>query len=174
MMYFLDFDRTTFDTDSFVTYLSTHPFAKNFKGLPELELARKLNEAVEAGELSFSPGELTPFLYEDAGQFLREKENGVMLITYGNPAFQRAKVESAIYGIPRISTIYTGEVRKGEYMAPHIGMYGATPTFVDDSVVELEILTQKCPGARVIEIRRDGKGGVGHWPVLQSLSDRSL
>ncbi len=172
MMYFIDFDRTAFDTDSFVSYLASHPFAQKFNGLPELELARVLNEAVMAGELSFAPGELAPFLYADAAQFLREKENSVMLITYGNAAFQRAKVESAIYGIPRISTIYTGEVRKGDYIAPHIGMYGATPTFVDDSVVELEILAQKCPDAQIIEMRRNSEPGDGRWPVILNL--RSL
>ena len=171
MMYFLDFDRTTFDTDAFITYLKAHPIAGDLQGGTEQEYARALNDAVLEGTLSFSPGELSRFLYEDAGRFLRDKENGVMLITFGNPAFQKQKVESALYGIPRISTIYTGDVRKGDYLAPHIGMYGQSPVFVDDTVAELEIFSSKCPGARVFEMRRDGGAGDGRWPVITSLTE---
>jgi len=171
MMYFIDFDRTAFDTDSFIEYLKTHPVAGQFSALPEPALAIALNSAVEERTLSFTPGELSPFLYEDAGRFLRDKENGVMLITYGNEALQRAKVESALHGIPRISTIYTGGVRKGEYLAPHIGMYGQSPVFVDDSIVELESMMDKCPGVVIYEMRRDGGAGDGRWRTVQSLSE---
>jgi len=170
-MYFIDFDRTAFDTDSFIEYLKNHPVASAFTHLPEAELAVALNESIQDKTLVFLPGELSRFLYEDAARFLRDKENGVMLITYGNEALQRAKVESALYGIPRISTIYTGDVRKGDYLAPHIGMYGQSPVFVDDSVVELEIFSNRCPNARVFEIRRDGKEGDGRWSVLSNLSE---
>lgn len=171
MMYFLDFDRTCFDTDAFITYLKAHPVARSLQGGTEQEYARALNTAVLQGALSFGPGELSQFLFEDAARFLRDKENGVMLITYGNAAFQKAKVESALHGIPRISTIYTGDVRKGDFIAPHIGMYGATPTFVDDTVLELEIFSASCPGAVVYEMRRDGGAGDGRWPVIHSFNE---
>ncbi len=174
MMYFIDFDRTAFDTDSFIEYLKTHPVAGQFSQLPEPELAVALNAAVADGTLSFAPGELSHFLYEDAGRFLRDKENGVMLITYGNEALQRAKVESALYGIPRISTIYTGEVRKGEYLAPHIGMYGQSPVFVDDSITELETMMDLCPGVVIYEMRRDGGAGDGRWTTIHSLTEVTL
>lgn len=170
MMYFLDFDRTCFDTDAFITYLKAHPVARSLQGGTEQEYARKLNTAVLEGTLTFSPGELSQFLFEDAAGFLRDKENGVILITYGNAAFQKEKVESALYGIPRISTIYTNLVRKGEYLAPHIGMYGQSPVFVDDSLEELEIFSTKCPNAQVFEMRRDGGVGDGRWPVVTSLT----
>ena len=169
-MYFLDFDRTCFDTDSFLHYLAVHPHTKQYAHLSEQELGRVLNEDVESGVLSFAPGELSQFLYEDAGRFLRDKENGVMLITYGNPDLQKIKVESALYGIPRISTLYTGNMRKGEYIAPHISMYGNAPVFVDDSREELEILSNRCPNAVVYEMRRDGREGDGRWSVLNSLT----
>jgi len=169
-MYFIDFDRTAFDTDSFIQYLKTHPVAGAYTELPEAELAKALNSAVLRKELIFAPGELSPFLYEDAGRFLRDKENGVMLITYGNEALQRAKVESAIYGIPRISTIYTGEVRKGNYLAPHMGMYGQAPVFVDDSIEELEIFSAQCPGASVYEIRRNNAPADGRWTCIENFS----
>tara|TARA_R110000824_G_scaffold401771_1_gene615924 strand:+ start:578742 stop:579266 length:525 start_codon:yes stop_codon:yes gene_type:complete len=170
-MYLIDFDRTVFDTDSFINYLKTHDAAKQFSALPELELASALNAAVQEGSLQFAPGELSKFLYEDAARFLRDKENGVMLITYGNADLQKAKVESALFGIPRISTMYTGEIRKGEYLAPHIGMYGQSPVFVDDSIPELEIMTINCPQVRCFEMRRDGATGDGRWDTLHSLTE---
>lgn len=171
MMYFLDFDRTVFDIDTFIEYLNTHSIAGQWSHLPEMEFAGMLNTAVAEGVLSFTPGELSQFLYQDAARFLRDKENGVMLITYGNAALQRAKVDSALTGIPRISTMYTGEVQKGDFIAPHIGMYGAAPVFVDDTVLELEILSARCPNASLYEMRRDGKPGDGRWPVIHSLSE---
>lgn len=171
MMYFLDFDRTCFDTDAFIEYLAAHPSSKKYVKLSEQELGHALNQDAEDKLLVFAPGELSQFLYQDASRFLRDKENGVLLITYGNTHLQRAKVESAIYGIPRISTIYTGDVRKGDFIAPHIGMYGSTPVFVDDSTEELKILSTKCPGAQVFEMRRDGGVGDGRWPVIKSLTE---
>lgn len=170
-MYFLDFDRTAFDTDSFIEYLRAQPVTNTYINLPEAEFNKALNSSVLKKKLLFAPGELSRFLYEDAGRFLRDKENGVMLITYGNEALQRAKVESALYGIPRISTIYTGDVRKGDYLAPHIGMYGQSPVFVDDSIEELEIFSIKCPNAQVFEMRRDGGVGDGRWSVIHSLDE---
>lgn len=171
MMYFLDFDRTCFDTDAFIEYLAAHPSSKKYVNLSEQELGHALNKDVEDGALVFAPGELSQFLYQDAGRFLRDKENGVLLITYGNAHLQRAKVESAIHGIPRISTIYTGDVRKGDYLAPHIGMYGQSPVFVDDNPAELEIFSAKCPNAQVFEMRRDGGGGDGRWPVIHTTTE---
>ncbi len=172
MMYFLDFDRTCFDTDNgFYPYLRERFANEATNNLSNYALAELLQDRITAGTFTFSPGELSQFLYEDAARFLRDKENGVMIITYGLPALQRAKVESAIYGIPRISTIYTGDVRKGDFIAPHIGMYGNAPVFVDDAIVELEILSSACPNAVVHEMRRDGGEGDGRWPVLHSLSE---
>lgn len=171
MMYFLDFDRTAFDTQSFTEYVKTLPTVITFADLSENEFSKALNSSVLKKELIFAPGELSRFLYEDAGRFLRDKENGVMLITYGNEALQRAKVESALYGIPRISTIYTGDVRKGDCLAPHIGMYGQSPVFVDDSIEELEIFSTKCPNAQVFEMRRDGTVADGRWSVIHSLDE---
>lgn len=94
-----------------------------------------------------------------------------MVITYGVRKFQESKVESAITGIPRISTIYTNDVRKGDVIGPHIGMYGASPVFVDDAPIELEIFEARCPGAQIFEMRRDGGVGDGRWPVIHSLTE---
>lgn len=171
MMYFLDFDRTVFDTDTFYLSLKDHPVLAPLHAQASEDRAQFVRDAVALESFSFAPGELSRFVYEDAARFLRDKENGVMLITFGNPAFQKAKVESAIHGIPRISTMYTGDVRKGTYIAPHIGLYGQAPVFVDDAPLELEILAAHAPGAQLYEIRRDGMPGDGRWPVIRSLSE---
>jgi hypothetical protein len=170
MMYFLDFDRTTFDTDKFGEYLRNRFLGTDIAELRGTEFSARMDMLVSEGALTFAPGELAPFLYEDAGRFLRDKENGVMLLTFGNPAFQKAKIESALYGIPRISTIYTGEKRKGEFLAPHMSMYGAHPVFVDDTPLELEMLETYAPTATLYEMRRNGGTGDGRWAVITSLS----
>lgn len=170
-MYFLDFDRTAFDTDRFAEYLRERFSGTDIAELIGVEFSAHMDRLVGTGELTFAPGELTQFLYEDAGRFLRDKENGVMLLTFGNPAFQKAKIESALYGIPRITTIYTGEKRKGEFMAPHMSMYGAHPVFVDDTPLELELLATYAPDAVLYEMRRDKATGDGRWHTITTLSE---
>lgn len=170
-MYFLDFDRTVFDTELFFESLKDHPIAGPVYTRAQGDHKMMRQTLLETPGFIFSPGELSRFVYEDAARFLRDKENGVMLITYGAEGFQKAKIESAIHGIPRISTIYTGDVRKGAYIGPHIGMYGATPVFVDDAPLELEILAVHAPNAQLYEMRRDGGAGDGRWPVIRSLSE---
>lgn len=171
MMYFLDFDRTVFDTDAFYASLKDHPVLAPLYVHASEDRAQFVRETLSLDSFSFAPGELSRFVYEDAARFLRDKENGVMLITFGNPDFQKAKVESAIHGIPRIATMYTGDVRKGAFIQPHISMYGHAPVFVDDAPLELEILAERAPGAQLFEIRRDGAPGDGRWPVIRSLSE---
>lgn len=153
MRYYLDFDRTVFDTDA-------------FKAAYSAQLA-----AYDAGApISFEPGELSRFLYPDAAQFLREKENAVTIITFGVASFQEAKAKSALYGIPRMSVMYTGDVRKGAFLAPHTHLH-AGAVLADDSPEELEILAAECPQLALYEMRRDGGEGDGRWPVVRSLAD---
>jgi hypothetical protein len=170
MRYYLDFDRTLFDTDSFITYLAGRPELREAAKLPEMEFASELNRLAKEGLLTFTPGELSGFLFQDAASFLREKENAVTIITYGNAAFQEIKVKSALMGIPRMSVMYTDEVRKGEYLAPHTHLHTGA-VLADDSVIELEILMEKCPSLKLFEMRRDGKDGDGRWPVIRSLTE---
>ncbi len=171
MMYFLDFDRTIFDTDRFMVDLREDLVAGPLFEKADGNRPLFVDLYVAEPSFGFAPGELSKYLYPDAAGFLREKENGVMIITYGVRRFQEAKVESAITGIPRISTIYTNDVRKGEVIGPHIGMYGTSPVFVDDAPIELEIFSARCPGAQIFEMRRDGGAGDGRWPVIRSLSE---
>lgn len=170
MRYYLDFDRTLFDTDSFYIYLAERPELGEVSKLPVAEFAFELDRMAKEGLLTFAPGELAPFLFQDAASFLREKENAVTIITYGSVAFQEIKVKSALMGIPRMSVMYTDEVRKGEYLAPHTHLHTGA-VLADDSVVELEILMEKCPSLRLFEMRRDGEEGNGRWPVIRTLAE---
>lgn len=152
MRYYLDFDRTIFDTDAFATYWQQ----------------RSQDDGGQDGV--FAPEELGRFLYPDAAQFLRDKENAVTIITFGEPAFQEAKIKSALHGIPRMSVMYTGEVRKGEFLAPHTHLHNDA-VLVDDSPEELAVLAHECPELLLREIRRDGEVGDGRWQVVRSLGE---
>lgn len=160
MRYYLDFDRTLFDTDAFKAWLVTD------RNIPLAEVEARCNE----GTLTFAPGELARFLYPDAAAFLREKENAVTIITFGNRELQERKAQSALFGIPRMSVMYTGDTRKGNYLAPHTHLH-AGAVLVDDTPLELEILATECPGLPLYEMRRDGREGDGRWPVIRSLAE---
>lgn len=172
MRYYLDFDRTLFDTDTFTPYLRERFERQAINQLPLVEFYAAINNLAKDGSLTFEPGELSRFLYPDAASFLREKENAVTIITFGNKEFQEIKVKSALYGIPRMSVMYTGEVRKGEFLAPHTHLHNDA-VLVDDTPVELEILEARCPSLGLFEMRRDGGEGDGRWPVIRTLSELS-
>lgn len=172
MRYYLDFDRTLFDTNAFYSYMKQRPDRSDLAGLTEPEITAALGSLAVEGKLSFEPGELSPFLYPDAAQFLREKENAATVITAGNKELQELKARSALYGIPRTSVMCTGSVRKGEYLAPHTHLH-AGAMLVDDSPVELEFVASQCPGIKLVEMRRDGGVGDGRWKILKSFSELS-
>lgn len=169
MRYYLDFDRTLFDTDAFIAYLRERPDMEEVAELSDFEFAAALDDLAKAGKVSFEPGELSRFLYPDAATFLREKENAVTIITFGNAALQELKTKSALHGIPRMSVMYTAGVRKGHYLAPHTHLH-ADAVLADDSAAELEILAEACPPLALYEVRRDGLPGDGRWPVISALS----
>jgi len=170
MRYYLDFDRTVFDTDAFTSYLRGKLVGSQVAELPSAEFATALVGMAREGTLSFEPGELSRFLFPDAAQFLRDKENAATVITFGNPVFQEMKVKSALHGIPRMAVMYTGDIRKGLHLAPHTHLHQGA-VLVDDSPAELEILAKECPPLTLYEIRRNGGEGDGRWPVIRSLAE---
>lgn len=145
MRYYLDFEGTCFDTEAFSAYVRER-----------------------GSDDAFEPGELSRFLYPDAATFLREKENAVTIITSADRETQEPKTKSALYGIPRMSVMYTGGARKGEFLAPHTHLH-KDALLVDDSTAELEALQKECPELVLYEMRRDGAAGDGRWPVVRSL-----
>ncbi|MES2931086.1 MAG: hypothetical protein V4682_00110 [Patescibacteria group bacterium] len=168
MIYFLDFDRTMFDTDAFIRDMRSKDASLDSCTPPELTTL--LEERVKEGVLSFQPGELATYVYPDAAQFLRDKENAVTVITYGPRALQEAKTKSAFHGIPRVSVMYTDLVRKGPFLAPHTHLH-RDAVLADDTPEELALLTEACPTIRLFEMRRDGGPGDGRWPTIRTLAE---
>lgn len=146
MTYFLDFFGTLLDIHAFDGYERMRPAEE------------------------YAPGELSQFLYPDVKGFLLDKGNSAMIITSATEAAFGPVIKSALHGIPRIAVIYTNGAGKGDYLAPHIDMYGQSPIFVDDSIDQLANMTARCPNVRVHEMRRDGGAGDGRWPVVTALS----
>ena len=146
MRYYLDFEGTCFDSSAFSAYMA---------GKTEDDLI---------------PGELSQFLYPDAAQFLRDKENAVTIITTGSRATHEAKTKSALHGIPRMSVMYTDGVAKGQYLAPHTHLH-VDAVLADDSVEQLQVLAKECPQLGLYEVRRGNGEGDGSWPVIRSLAE---
>ncbi|MFZ1987942.1 MAG: hypothetical protein WAV21_02835 [Minisyncoccia bacterium] len=170
MTYFLDFDRTLFDTDAFISRLLEHSTSEPASVERDEELGRMLEERMKKGEVIFPPEELKEFVYADVPEFLRGAGNEATIVTYGNPLLQKFKIEHALKGIPRLSVFYTDQTRKGEFLTSRIHAY-ASPVFVDDRTIELESVMTHCPAVRVYEMRRDGGAGDGRWPVIRSLTE---
>lgn len=171
MTYFLDFDRTLFDTDAFVAHLMRRPDAERFlRHESESALAATLNALAQAGEVAFVPGELKPFMYPDVSGFISMAENDVAILTFGNSDLQRLKIENVLAGAPPISVFYTGDTMKGAYMKDWMGQY-EHPVFVDDMPAQLEDMAAHCPQVQLFEMRRDGGAGDGRWPVIRSLTE---
>lgn len=171
-MYFLDFDRTLFDTNSFIEYLRSRPGTEHlFTQDAKVPILQALGRMSESGTLSFAPGELSRFVYPDVPEFLRLLGNEATILTRGNPEFQRIKVASSLAGIPRISALYVNEERKGSFLAPRLDSYGGHVVFTDDTLDELESVSMHCPRVRSFEMRRDDAPGDGRWPVIRSLSE---
>lgn len=116
-------------------------------------------------------GDPARFLYPDAATFLREKENGVIIVTSMDKERDGMFMQSALAGIPRMSVMYTGGRLKGEFLAPYISMYGASPVFVDDSVDQLASMALHCPQAQLFEMRRDTREEDGRWTVVRSFPE---
>lgn len=174
MKYFIDFDRTIFDTDAFIAYLNTREDTRNAKGLPEMEYAAVLNRMTEEGALSFLDGELQQFVYSDVTEFLRTAGDELTVITYGNPAFQKLKISNALSNMPHVSVIYTGDTHKGEWLKKNTDVCAEQFLLVDDKLFELESAAQFFPNATLYEMRRDKRDGDGRWPVVTSLLDLPL
>src|SRR5665213_3566693 len=103
MLYFLDFDRTVFDTPAFKKALAKRPsfWELMIQGKevlthllsPERNISRRRIYAktfgtyVSHGRFDFSPSELQEFLYPDVPPFLTEHPKECIIVTYGVRAF---------------------------------------------------------------------------------------
>ena len=186
MRYFVDFDRTVFDTPAF-----KKAFAKRAT-LPELlrQLGVVLKEAVSPdrkisirlvfsralgtfashGRLGFTPDELRGYLYPDAIAFFETHAAETTIVTFGVRAFITAKVANALTDVPLHDIVYTPR-KKGRTLRRLTRDRSGPLTFVDDAVFQLASVSRACPELEVVEMRRDGREGDGRWRVIRSFDE---
>ncbi|MBI3573837.1 hypothetical protein HY090_02195 [Candidatus Kaiserbacteria bacterium] len=171
MTYFLDFDRTLFDTSAFLAYLIKRENRTDIYDSSETDMATAFNAAAAAGLLSFVPGELAQFMFPDAEAFLDVHQRESVVVTFGNPALQRAKLENVFSSRPELNIVYTGEERKGPFILRLMKEYPAPYSFFDDKPVELASVGSVSSDIALYEVRRDAAVGSGSYLVLHSFED---
>ena len=188
MTYFLDFDRTLFDTDTFTKTLVIHPACADFRddieaatitgrnqsiagGSGRYQLWESLSALCENGILTFAPGELRKFVFPDVPDFLERHGKDSVIMTYGAPAFLKAKIESSLAGLPIEKVIYTHDKEKGIAVQHAEKEFPAPFTLVDDLASQLDSVKQYCPDVFLYEMRRDGKEPSGRHTVIHSLAE---
>lgn len=184
MTYFVDFDRTLFDTPAWKVVVRNRPsIAELAADLERLlleahslrELAhfwhlftRTLGTFASHGRFLFSSEEVRHYLYRDAEEFIRNHD--VVIVTYGVRAFITAKVTSALHELPVKEVVYTKR-HKGRTIARLARKYPGPHVFIDDAVFQLASVSRWCPNMLCIEMRRDGTSGDGRWPVATNLEE---
>lgn len=151
MKYFLDFDRTIFNTPAF-----------------KKSLARRQAFLLRLGLLRVTQEEMRSFLYPDVPGFLETHD--CTIVTYGVRAFITAKVTSAVGNLPVRDIVYTSR-KKGRTIRRLAAAMEGPFTFVDDAHFQCASVQAKCADVDVFEIRRDDRAGDGRWPVIRSLDE---
>lgn len=185
MYYFVDFDRTLFNTDAFKEALTKPSFSDLRMQLklirheflnPESHgkrmgiLNRMVGTYLSHRRFSFSQDELGTYLYPDAREFLKQHAEHTTVVTYGVQAFITAKVTNALTNVPLKNIVYTSR-KKGRTIHRLSQEIDGPAAFIDDMPFQLESVGKWCPVVKLYEIRRDGKSGTGKWPVIRSFED---
>ncbi len=184
MKYFLDFDRTIFDTDQFIVSLEKRPtlrelmhqfyetieefFASGQKISRRRRFFKTWGTFLSHGRFMFSSRELQGFLYPDVPEFLRTHD--CTIVTYGVRAFITAKVTTALSNMPLTDIVYTSR-KKGRSIRRLTKGTTEKCIFVDDMVFQLDSVARWCPQVEVIEIRRNNGTGDGRWRIIHSLEE---
>ncbi len=188
MTYFLDFDRTLFDTDSFTPTLIDNPACVELKeeiralvstprdstiqgGTGRVEVWEKLNQLCVDGKLVFAPGELSHFVFPDAVRFLGAHGNESVILSYGHEAWIKSKLGSALAGLSIERVIYAHDREKGIALQPLLKDFVPPYAFVDDLAAQLDSVRTHCPEVSLYEMRRDGKPGSGTHSVIRSFDE---
>ena len=187
MTYFLDFDRTLFDTEAYYGFLAGRPECAHFRddlllilgapitsdGVDPLRerVWKQLDALISTGELSFLPGELSHFLYPDVVEFLRQMGNEAMIITFGDKQRQKTKIESALAGVVRLTVLYTELIYKADFLTINSHLVSGKALFVDDYAFELEKMALNFPEVSLYQMRRNKDAGDGRWPILSTLHE---
>lgn len=173
MTYFLDFDRTLFDTSAFLDYVLERDSLDRLRSLSEVGMATELNVLADEGTLTFAPRELKRFLYADAETFLKQHQSSSVIVTAGNVALQRVKLESTFSENPTLPIFYNGDEEKGIFISRMLDAYQSPHVFIDDKIVELDSVAHHCPSIALYEMRRDGGAGHGTYAVINSFDEVS-
>jgi hypothetical protein len=186
MTYFLDFDRTIFDTPAFKKTVAKRPtvmelFDQSKEVIKELAgqtqtdskrriFAKTFGNFISHGRFAFMPDELRTFLYPDVPPFFAKNAKNCIIVTYGVRAFITAKVTTALSDFPLENIVYTAR-KKGRTIRRLCKGSEGPFTYVDDAHFQLESVQKYCPSIKIIEIRRDKRAGDGRWPVIHSLDE---
>lgn len=191
MTYFLDFDRTIFDFDSFFLELVDYPALAAIKerALEVVKTPRGIDSAHDekrnrmweevhalysAGAFVFPEGALSRFVFPDAFTFLATHGKDTVVVTKGglDLSFQKGKViSSGVATLVSRSEYVQRDDSKGALLKSLLGEYPAPYTFVDDFGQELASVADFCPEVALYEMRRDGKSGSGEYAVIRSLDE---
>jgi len=192
MTYFLDFDRTLFDYESYRSYLITLPEFARFKdrilllsGKDDVASTQKrralweeLDLWYEQGGYTFTPNELARFMFPDALDFLRAHGAGSIIITSGGMSvvFQTDKIKSsgAAEMVAEVRYLRGRNLSKGPEILALCKHYTPPFVFVDDLVEQLDHVATAVSGVSLFEIRRDGKEGSGKYPVIHTLNELAV
>lgn len=186
MKYFLDFDRTVFDTDAFKKSIRRHPtvlelwrqfkaataefFAPTGHKVRRQMFFKTWGTFLSHGRFAFTPEELREFLYPDAIAFIATHD--CTIVTYGVRAFITAKVTTALTDIKLADTVYTSR-KKGRTLRRLTEGANDICVFIDDMPFQLDSVEKWCPHVKVIEMRRNKASGAGRWRVIHSFDDLS-
>lgn len=191
MTYFLDFDRTLFDYETFKVHLETlpewQPFARSRFWRPEKgdsvspeerkNFWEKVDDWYADGDYSFQPDEFRRFLFSDAEEFLTQHGESSVIVTAGgkNTKYQEDKVASsgATDLVREVCLVPGRSLSKAPSITLLAQAYPPPYIFVDDLPRQLDEVAQALPGITVYEMRRDGGEGCGRYPVIRSLNELS-
>ncbi len=187
--YFLDFDRTLFDVDAFEHFLANHPGCADLKMHMEVVIAQGLHispeqkkergalwaevaRRIESGTVILDDRDMSPFVFSDVSVFLKQKGQASVIVTEGHDTLQKAKIKgSGLAGAVRDAVILPKGTEKGIAVKNLMKDTRAPYVFVDDWPVQLDSVSRAVSDISIYEIRRDGKGGCGRYPVIRSLAE---
>ena len=189
MTYFLDFDRTLFDYETYRGYLIELPEIARFKDRILLlsgkddalstkkrrELWEEIDQWYAEGGYTLKPGELSRFMFPDALDFLRVHGASSIIVTSGGASikFQKDKITSAGAAgeVAEVCYLSGRSLSKGPKILSLCERYEPPFFFIDDLVEQLDQVAAAVSGVSLFEIRRDGKEGSGRYPVIHSLDE---
>lgn len=148
MIFFLDFDRTLFDTEKFYN---------------------ALERALIVPEDVLSISDIKNFLYADSLPFLDERKvagDSLILASRGTIIIQKTKAEqSGILAYLSDALYVEPGTSKGSaiqaYLAEHPVVEGEKAFFLDDTITELEEVQKQCPSVQSVRMRRASARNAG-------------